>query len=901
MSAEATKRLLEAYESKRAVRPSVESPKEDQQELSYLKAASVLHCFMPETLKPLDPECVHPRPRVLLFDDVVTLVGGRAEGLFTLRPDKRREMLKQFSTRDEMVQALKANPERQQTPLQKLWENYLQTGSIPAPESLGYSQLTNLCQLVSWMEGIDTTLPDEDYLLDLVRRKSVLASFEHLVISNFTGREEELAMLRQHCGILTEVGGLQALTRYIASWLKGPTKPIVAIYGSGGIGKSALIGRLLWEQAQAPEEQRIPFAYLAFDQPTLRIDNPFTILVEAASQFEQQYPEKADAIKLFHDRVRDFRDARDDLGKRRQSLARGDRLSSVHRLDDKLYSDFAVLLHAIGSRTVGNTTVEVPILVAMDTFEEVQYRDFERLAGFWRMLDLIHRGYEPLRVIISGRALASGTGMITENVETKELLELPLKDRVSLLERLGVSDPEIANAVAAQVGGNPLVLRLAANVITSNPAEATSKGIKDLTNRKWLFFKVDEQIIQGQLYKRILDHIHDENVRKLAHPGMVLRRVTPEIILEVLGPLCKIPVSNLEEAQRLFVALKKEHGLVEGNEKGVLVYRPEIRRPMIRLLEQDRFTEVRELHRAAIFYYMNQEGPVARAEEIYHRLVLNEDEPGFLDSRWVEGIEQSIAASLEEYPDQAKAWLASRINLEVPRSVFQNADIAEWERNTTRKVQRALSDLQLDWALRLLHERSDRSDASPLFALEAKAHLLANNLGGASDVIEKGIARVSESTNRGRLAELFWLQAQIELFRNDPKAADDALSRAEQAIEKGSNPIPLMHVLCHRLLLRGKFTTTYSETSPQLRVKLNNVLERASERDVFSAQFVVALAIHLLANEFPATTSRLKSLVPSNQYSVVSDDSLTSENLEGLDGYREHWELTSAPTPEATA
>src|SRR5574338_302148 len=143
MSAEATERLLEAYESKRKERPSVEK-QEDLQESSYRKAAAVLHCFVPETLNPVDPTLVHPRPRVLLFDEITSVIGGRSDGLFTLKPEKRRQTLKEFSTREAMARALKVNPARPLTSLQKLWEGYLQTGAVPAPQSLGYSQLTDL-------------------------------------------------------------------------------------------------------------------------------------------------------------------------------------------------------------------------------------------------------------------------------------------------------------------------------------------------------------------------------------------------------------------------------------------------------------------------------------------------------------------------------------------------------------------------------------------------------------------------------------------------------------------------------------------------------------------------------------------------------------------------------------
>ncbi|MGH9966690.1 MAG: hypothetical protein ACREBG_02490 [Pyrinomonadaceae bacterium] len=899
--ADATQRLLERYESKRSVRRIVSVADRDPQRWSYLKAAAVLHCFVPESLQPLSPDFICDRPRTLVFDDVVRLAGGRSDGLFTLKPEKRREALREFSSREAMSKALEANPDRLMTPVQKMWESYLQTASLPPPETLGYRQLTHLCQIVSWLEGVDNNLPDQAYLLDLVRRKSVLASFEHLVTSNFTGRVAELDMLRRHCGVLPEASGIQSIGRYIAEWLKRSPQPILAIYGSGGVGKSALIGHILWEQAQAEPEKRIPFAYLAFDQPTLRVDTPFTILVEAAAQFDQQFPEHKEAIERFHSDVRAFRDARDSLGKRRAiSSSRGARLEEVQSLDRKLYLDFADLLMAIGTRKLGDAVVRSPVLLALDTFEEVQYRDRESLTGFWRMLQEIHEAYPPFRVVISGRAPVEDAASKRAGVQVVELAELPMPDRTALLQSLGVSDPEIAKAVAEQVGGNPLSLRLAANVITSESEAATTRGIKNLSTRTWLFFKVDEQIIQGQLYWRILDHIHDENVRKLAHPGMVLRRVSSEIILEVLAPLCQISINGLADAQRLFESLRNEHALVQAGEEGTLEYRPEIRRSMIRLLEQDRFSEVRDLHRAAIFYYSGKDGVVARAEEIYHRLVLDEDAPELLDSRWLDGIEQSIAASVEEYPDRAKAWLASRINLEVPRSVFHSADIAEWERNTTRKVQRALSGLQTDWALELLAEREDRSDASPLFALEAKAHLLRNDLESAWAVLENGVERVSKSTNRGRLAELFWLQAQVAILRNEPGLGDECLERAERAIEKGSNPIPLMHILCHRLLIRDKFKLDYEETAAQVRQRLNAVCERIDESTVYSERFVVQLALFLLENEFPKTKERLASLIGYTDRPPPGDP-LTSENLRGLEGYREAWELGTEPSPEAAA
>ena len=43
------------------------------------------------------------------------------------------------------------------------------------------------------------------------------------------------------------------------------------------------------------------------------------------------------------------------------------------------------------------------------------------------------------------------------------------------------------------------------------------------------------EVLQGVLFRRILGHIHTPEIRQLAHPGLVLRRITPDLIKEVLG------------------------------------------------------------------------------------------------------------------------------------------------------------------------------------------------------------------------------------------------------------------------------------------------------------------------------------------------------------------------------
>jgi hypothetical protein len=869
-----TEKLLSQYKVRRDEMPTP-STLDESAHWSYRQAAAVLHCFQPNALQPLDSSYANQSALKLLADDTAPAPGGVAEGLVTLKLSIRQEALRQLRTRETMRNALRANPDRPQTPQQALWETYLTSGILPDPKILSYHDLTTFAPLIDWLNGLDLALPSPTEIQALLREKSILASFDHLVTTNFTGRKRELGIIRAYIETLPT-------DNFTGS-------QVLAIYGPGGVGKSALVGRVLWELNQDDSSRRIPFAYLAFDQPTLRIESPYTILVEAAAHLAIQFPQHQAAFDSFSQQVTRFREEQSKLGNRKQSTTRDNRVQVANGLENDLYKKFINLLYAITS----TQTTFTPFVLVLDTFEEVQYRDRESLQSFWRMIYILQFPIPVMRIIICGRAAIDETDLLP-SIAKLSLIDLELADRVLMLHRLGVTNETLATTIANQIGGNPLTLRLAANVLAKAPEDVTDAGITGITNR--LRFAIDEQLIQGQLYRRILDHIHDPDVRKLAHPGMVLRRVTPEIILYVLGPVCKPKVKDSAKAHELFEELRREHGLVQAGDPGTLVYRPEIRQAMVRLLRQDRPTEVAELHRHAVRYYQTRTLWNDRAEELYHRLMQNQ-EGWELESRWQSSpdIQQSLAANLDDYSDEMKVWLSSRMSLELPRSVFFNADAALWERNVTRKVQQALSQRLYDAALDLLNERQDRSSDSPLFALEAKANLLQKKPIEAKKLLETGIERVAEGGNRGRMAELLWLKSQVAVLQGNLNEADESLAQAQQAVERASTQMPLMHILGQRLLLRAYYTPMFpTESVGPLRIQLGEVCLAFDEPIPSKAYFVAHLASLMLDNEFPRAEANLARFVPGNPSTdwpgAVPTMALTDENLQGLEPFRNDWE-----------
>ena len=214
-----------------------------------------------------------------------------------------------------------------------------------------------------------------------------------------------------------------------------------------------------------------------------------------------------------------------------------------------------------------------------------------------------------------------------------------------LLDR-GVPDLVVARRIARQVGGSPMSLKLAAELVRQ---EGLTGGQLDIATREFLYIRVDDGVIQRQLYRRILGRIRNPDVKKIAHPGLVLRRLTPELILEALAVPCSLTISSLDEARALFEELKREVSLVTVASDGALEHRPDLRLLMLRLLEAeepDRAQAIREL--AVRHYKQRPPQPRERAEEIYLRLALGENTAA-IDQRWIRGVERPLATVLQEF------------------------------------------------------------------------------------------------------------------------------------------------------------------------------------------------------------------------------------------------------------
>ena len=253
---------------------------------------------------------------------------------------------------------------------------------------------------------------------------------------------------------------------------------------------------------------------------------------------------------------------------------------------------------------------------------------------------------------------------------------------------------------------SPLTVRLLAALLAK-----TGAGAEDP-----LFgLQAANEQLDAELYLRILGHIEDPLVRAVAHPGLVLRRITPEIIRDVLAKSGGIELGKVDERD-VFNRLAAEPMLVDRPEPDVLEHRQDVRAVMLPQILRDTTVDARSVQLAAVDYYTRRRDPVSRAEEIYHRLLLGQGRDK-LDPIWDPRAAERLVTALDELPQRSRVLLLSRL----PRAFVGHddrrlLDDAEWLEKVEPTVGAMLSRGRAEEALELLRERR-RADGGPLLPL----------------------------------------------------------------------------------------------------------------------------------------------------------------------------------------
>ena len=190
--------------------------------------------------------------------------------------------------------------------------------------------------------------------------------------------------------------------------------------------------------------------------------------------------------------------------------------------------------------------------------------------------------------------------------------------------RLSRKEAARANRI---IRGWPLALRLAVSMLGTSPETFEAAD--------WLaLIETDGRSAQATLYERLLDRIEDDNLRRLAKPGLLARRITVEVIRRVLAEPCGLPPDV--DAVALMVTAEYEGQLFwrDSADPGALWHRQDLREIMLPLLRMDVPGPVaKAIHDNAVDYYSGEPGDIARGEELYHRLCRG-DPQEVVEERW---------------------------------------------------------------------------------------------------------------------------------------------------------------------------------------------------------------------------------------------------------------------------
>jgi WD40 repeat protein len=548
-------------------------------------------------------------------------------------------------------------------PLQRLLERYLR-GEPIVLDDLDADGVANTRQLVDWF-GERERLPSEAALDRRGELLELRAPLARLSGRPFVGRGDLLDALR--------------------GFVRGDERSRFVIHGVGGVGKSTVVARFLLEQAEDH-----PFAYLSCDRGWLIDSGPVAVFDELASQLALQLGERRESFDALRERAASRASGRRQLGDVASRVAPGREqvdLRSIAELRDLL------------------TGVDRVILV-LDAFEEVQRRDvsYEReLVGF---LDLLEERIPGLRVILAGRVpVRVGEPL---GFELRDLTDDEARALLELLTAGTDVDPAEFGGALAVAGRNPLSVRLAGDILRR------AKGPARLV-------AVAEGEIQGYLYGRLLEHIPDRRARLVAHPGLVVRRLTPDVIAAVLAEPCGLGPLSAGEAEEIFAELGREATLCEPSPEGALLHREDVRRAMLPAIQRDRPRTVTEIHERAVRYYERRTDTISRTEELYHRLMLQQP-TDVLDERWREDAADELARLIDELPARSQVYLSSRVpDLPLADELLTRAAQQQWAAAAEPRARARLERGQYDDALELVRARRGDGGVPLLPALEVEA------------------------------------------------------------------------------------------------------------------------------------------------------------------------------------
>lgn len=564
-----------------------------------------------------------------------------------LKSDMRRSTLDELSRsgRIEHV-ALKA-----EALCEDLFGHSLINAALRRPVNLAKLNTEALAQLhiaIQFLEPVTNTCISVQAVERTLARRTIESTLEVVLPARLFGRAVELKRLSKFVSVVPE------------SVLKGDLQPEpMLITGIGGSGKSAMLAAFA-RKLMGRNWDGVPVIWLDFDRAAFAsLDDPTVMLLEFSRQLALYRPELTNRLSHFRELARasvtvvaeTFRSS--DIECALSFDAEASLTSSIWSLWQEQLAEVLPL--------------RTPLVLIFDTFEEVLVRGASETDHVLNWLQSLYTEgmIHGLRPILSGRILQY-RDIDRVHISQNHIVmnDLPAAYAVRLLEssleQQGVAvDHSHCLRLVSKFGGNPLLIRILSRYLAQEGGLAAVQDILVSGDRQQL----DQRFAHGFIYTRILKRLRadEPDVEKLAHPGLVLRRVTPELIEHVLAQPCQLSNMNSERANSLFGKLSKYVWLVEHtNNPHVVNHRRDLRRLMLHLMTGEEREASLAIHARAAAYYQAHRDPYLHANEQdleaqYHFLFIPQTQ--FNESISPRQLLATVGEDLEELPVEQRAKL----------------------------------------------------------------------------------------------------------------------------------------------------------------------------------------------------------------------------------------------------
>ena len=644
-------------------------------------------------------------------------------------------------------------------------------------------ELRRILKITDWVEGHPKQELSRREIQWQINFLELIAPFRTLT-RHFAGRTKEMTELRTYVNYLPSESVLESITRGITEFsysLSLKKIPPLVIHGLGGVGKSTLVAKFILNHIgsiklnQMFGRQKLIFVYIDFDQGRVSLREPLSVLDEVTSQLILQFQHQQNDWELLNKKIKE---KIENIVKLR--LEKGGKLSKKKVSTSSLHEQMEVAkeFKEIWIKTLNN--IEMPLLIVLDSFEEVQRLGDTVLFNFFEFFDRWLQQAPNIRLVIAGRAPIPTHIIHTQSIALKEFDQAAAR---GYLKSKGLKDNSLINFIINNCGRHPLTLKLALEVL--NQESFDKKVLRDINGQSFFKIKIDNRRIQGELFQRNLNHIQNPRVRKIAFPGMVLRSISPDLIKHVLAQSCELGPVEEKEAEELFEEFSKEKFLVESSMQNVLRFRKDLRQLILPLVIKEGPEKSRIIRRKALEYFEGKSDLFSKAEYIYYHLSLEKD-PKQIKHLLESGLLSHLRYSIDELPVKAQIFLANYFDLPISKELRKAANIEVWESHMAAEIQEAMSQSSLKALQHLktkLEERGERSEYSTLYLWEAGLHYRLHSKKQFEDALfnAKEVLRVKKNDEL-KVQLLAWEADYREYHKEYEKALEKVLEVLEVKI-----------------------------------------------------------------------------------------------------------------------